>query len=91
MSDNSQPPLLKRIRPWLKDVRASIRLGYPVRRYRVYSNYTVFEVPRGAVDPFHSYFESPDLIIREFERVGCRLVRRESHSKVENFLSFAPT
>lgn len=91
MSDSSRPPFVERVKTWLKDARASIRLGYPVRRYRVYPNYTVFEVPRGAVDPFHSYFESPDLIIREFARVGCRLVRREAHSKVENFLSFAPT
>lgn len=88
MSDSSRP-LAERIRTWLKDTRASLRLGYSVRRYRVYPNFTVFEVPRGAVDPFHSHFESPELIIREFERAGCRLVRRVAHSKVENFLSFA--
>jgi SAM-dependent methyltransferase len=88
MSDCSRP-LAERIRTWLKDMRRSLRLGYPVRRYWVYPNFTVLEVPRGAVDPFHSYFETPEMIIREFERAGCRLVRHETLSKVENFLSFA--
>ena len=90
MGDSTQP-LRERIRTWLKDARASLRQGYWVRRYWVYPNFSVFEVPRGAVDPFHSYFESPDRIIRAFEQAGCRLVRRESHSKLENFLSFAVT
>jgi len=90
MSDSTRP-LAERIRNWLKDIRESLRLGYPVRRYRVYPDYTVFEVPRGAVDPFHSYFESPDLIIREFERADCRLVRRVEHSQGEIFLAFAAT
>lgn len=90
MSDSSQP-LMERARLWIKDAKTSLRVGYCVRRYRIYPNFTVFEVPRGAVDPFHSYFESPGLIIRHFEKAGCRLVRRETYSKVENFLSFTAT
>lgn len=89
MSDNKKPPLIKRIETWLYEARMSFRLGYSVRRYRVYPNFAVFEVPRGAVDPFHSYFESPEMIVREFERAGCRLVRHEAHSAIEHFLSFA--
>lgn len=88
MSDSTRS-LRERIRIWLKDVRQSLRLGYYVRHYRVYPDYTVFEVPRGAVDPFHSHFESPDLIVREFERADCRLVRRVEHSLGEIFLAFA--
>jgi ubiquinone/menaquinone biosynthesis C-methylase UbiE len=88
MSD-TRKPLRERFRKWLQDARESLRLGYWVRRYRIYPDYTVFEVPRGAVDPFHSYFESPDLIIREFERAGCRLVRQTTHSEGEVFLAFA--
>ena len=90
MSDTTRP-FKERVRSWLKDLRESVRAGYPIRRYRVYPNYTVFEVPRGAVDPFHSHFESPDLIIREFERAHCRLVRRVEHSEGEIFLAFAAT
>lgn len=89
MSDSKPPPAVERIKNWLYETRLSLRLGYSVRRYRVYPNFAVFEVPRGAVDPFHSYFESPEKIVREFERGGCRLVRRETHSKIEHFLSFA--
>lgn len=88
MSDTTRP-VKERLRNWLKDARESLRLGYWVRRYRVYPNYTVFEIPRGAVDPFHSYFESPDRVIREFERADCRLVRRVVHSEGEVFLAFA--
>lgn len=89
MSDNKRPPLIKSIETWLYQIRMSFRLGYPVRRYRVYPNFAVFEVPRGAVDPFHSYFESPEMIVRAFERAGCRLVRHEAHSPIEHFLSFS--
>lgn len=88
MSD-SKRPTVERIKTWLYEVRMSFRLGYPVRRYRVYPNFAVFEVPRGAVDPFHSYLESPKVVIREFERAGCRLVRHEVYSAIEHFLSFA--
>jgi ubiquinone/menaquinone biosynthesis C-methylase UbiE len=88
MGDSSQP-LRRRIRAWLGDMRASLRLGYPVRRYKVYRNFMVLEVPRGAIDPFHSHLESPKKIIREFEAAGCRLVQHEFHSREEHFMSFA--
>ena len=88
MSDNSRS-LIQQARSWITDMVKSTRVGYSVRRYRVYPNFTVLEIPRGAVDPFHSYFESPDKIVREFGRVGLRLVRREDHSRDEIFLSFA--
>jgi SAM-dependent methyltransferase len=88
MSDNSRS-LIQRAKSWITDMVNSIRVGYPVRRYRVYSNFTVLEIPRGAVDPFHSYFESPEKIVRKFGRVGLHLVQREDHSRDEIFLSFA--
>jgi hypothetical protein len=88
MSDSSQT-LAGRARKWVKDAVTSLRLGYSVRRYRVYPNFTVLEIPRGAVDPFHRFFESPDLIVKKFERTSCRLVRREAFSKDEHFLCFA--
>lgn len=73
-------------RKW-KDRRTN-RRGYRDGRFVVFPNYTVLYVPKGAVDPFHSYFESPDYIKKRFLNHRFGLVTQIQNSKDEVFLSF---
>ena len=80
MSDRGSP-LIERVKNWLRARRDSWRKGYDVGKYYVYRNYpnwTVLGVPPGGVDPFHSYFETPEMIERIFRRAGFRLWIRSS-------------
>lgn len=44
-------------------------------RYFVYPDLTVMSVPRGAIDPYHTYNESPSRVTRRMERLA--LVRED--------------
>jgi hypothetical protein len=87
MTDRSATPL-ERLKDWLRQRIRSWKLGYSVKKFYVYPNWTVLGVPSGAVDPFHSYMETPKKIISLFTKAGMRLCSEERHSKVEIFLAF---
>ncbi len=67
--------LLKRRRPLY-----SITHHFTHGRYWEYENGSVFYCPPGAVDPFHSFFESPDEIIKLAQSHGLELVERKRSS-----------
>jgi hypothetical protein len=49
-------------------------------RYWVYDNGSVFYCPPGAIDPFHSYFESADEIAALATKHGFKVAAREEGS-----------
>jgi SAM-dependent methyltransferase len=61
----------------------SIQIG----RYVLYDNGTVLLVPPGGVDPFHSYFESPDLLLKVAKAHGLVADASERHGPNECFVS----
>lgn len=87
MSDRSMS-LTEWCKNWLRRRLNSWRKGYSVDKYYVYPNWTVLGVPPGGVDPFHSFFETPEKIIKLFSKGGFKLVQSEAKSKMEVFLSF---
>lgn len=87
ISDRSKT-IKERLRNFLATTRASFRKGYNVNKYFVYDNYTVLGVPRGAVDPFHSFNESPKIIEKYFKRNNFSIINKKVFSKNEIFYSF---
>lgn len=87
MSDRSMS-LGARCKDWLRRRVNSWSKGYSVDKYYVYPNWTVLGVPPGGVDPFHSFFETPDKIIKLFSKGGYKLVQSNAKSKMQVFLSF---
>lgn len=69
-------------------LRRNYSAGYRTDRYYVYPDYTVFEIPRGGVDPFHSHFESPKKIENAFIKQGLVFEDQKYHDKNEVFLTF---
>jgi SAM-dependent methyltransferase len=68
--------------------RRTNRRGYREGRFVVFPNYTVLYTPRGAVDPFHSYLESPDYVSQMFIKHGFALGAEIQNCKDEVFLCF---
>lgn len=80
--------LLERVRRWLVTPLRNLIKGYRTDRYVVYPNYTVLYVPNGAVDPYHSYHESPGRVERLLARSGFRRLDQTHNGPDEVFLSF---
>lgn len=59
-----------------------------IGNYYVYPDYTVFYIPKGAVDPFHSYEETPGHIVNHFFNRGFSLVDKSAETTAEVFLCF---
>ena len=59
-----------------------------VRDFAVYSNLSVFQIPKGAVDPFHVSYESPRRVVSVMEQVNLILDDLEHRGKNEVFLCF---
>lgn len=87
MSDQSKS-FCKYIIDKLKVWRQNVIKGYRTDHYYVYPNYTVLEVPKGGVDPFHSFFESPKVIAKMFKKEGFASIDMQYNSKNEVFLTF---
>ena len=56
--------------------------------YWVYPDYTVYHIPKGAVDPFHSFEETPAQVIKIFSSKGFTLVNKSAENSCEVFLCF---
>lgn len=87
MSDQSCS-LVCRIKMWLRCRFNSIKLGYPVNKYRIYPNWTVLAIPSGGMDPFHSYLETPHQMQKNFSKAGFKLTNQLIYSENEVFLAF---
>ena len=83
---SSKKTWLGRVIHKLKVLRKSFMLGYRIDRYVIYPNGTVLYVPVGAIDPFHSYFESPKETIAFFEKEGFVLTDYQYNNQNEVFI-----
>lgn len=57
-------------------------------RYVMYPNKVVLYVPQGGSDPFHSYNESPKMIISKMKKYSFKLIDNVSNNRNEIFLCF---
>lgn len=88
MSDNEKN-LLSKLKSFVKIVINYIKNGYRTDRYKVFDDYkVVLEVPKGGVDPFHSFFESPKIIEEKFKKSGFKMTEQIINNKDEVFLTF---
>ncbi len=87
MGDRSTS-LLRRFRNWLVTPLRNLVKGYRTDKYVVFPNLTVMYVPDGAVDPFHSYSENPDMVSALMKHAGLRLVNKSQKNRDQVFLCF---
>lgn len=87
MGDRSMS-FFQRLKHWLIIQYLSLKRGYRVDRYAVFDNFTVLYIPNGAVDPYHSYHESPAQTITLMDRLGFDLTDKTVNNPDEVFLCF---
>lgn len=87
MSDRSLS-LKKKLKAKIKSIRQYRQDGYRKDKYFVYDNFTVLHVPEGAVDPFHSYNESPRKTIALMRKADFRYDEMIYKHENEIFLCF---
>lgn len=87
MGDRSAS-LLGHLRRWVSNKYQSLKRGYRVDRYAVFENFTVLYIPKGAVDPYHSYHESPAQVISIMRQTGFELLDKTVNNPDEVFLTF---
>ncbi len=66
----------------------ALKTGYRSLRYYEYPGNIVFYSPPGAIDPFHSYYDSPGLVKKEMKRAGFNFIEMLNNGKNEIFLCF---
>lgn len=88
MGDRSMS-LPARLKRWVWNRLRSLKHGYSVDRYAIYPNGTVLTIPSGAVDPFHSFFETPGKTISFMKRAGLRHEDTDYRGRDEVFLTFS--
>ena len=69
MGDRSET-LVQKIAAKLRTVARNVVRGYRTDKFIVYDNLAVFYVPKGAVDQFHTFKETPRMIERLFGGAG---------------------
>lgn len=84
-------PLRQRVYAKFRLLKENVKAGYRTDRFIIYPNFTVLYVPKGAVDPFHTYHEQTSKIIPLVENAGFRLIDRQEKSDLEVFLCFSKT
>lgn len=84
-------PWWKRLLSYAKSMVLAISKGYPDHRYKLFPPDIVVYVPAWAVDPFHSYYESPLHLVKIMEKHGFRRIAYEYRRKDEVFICFAAT
>lgn len=87
MSDRSRP-WKKRMKRWLKKKFFNVKARYRSDKFVIYPNWTVFYVPEGAVDPFHSYKENPRKTVALMDTQGFQHNDIVFNNKNEVFLCF---
>jgi len=74
--------------PWVDVFNIAPGTFVRVNNFAIYPNLTVFYIPKGAVDPFHASYESPQRIIELMKRSKFILHDKLYHHKNEVFLCF---
>lgn len=86
---NNEKNVLAKLKSFIKIVFDYVKYGYRTDKYRVFNDYkVVLEVPKGGVDPFHSFFESPKIIEEKFKKSGFGMTKQTINNKDEVFLTF---
>ncbi len=85
MSDRSMN-LLTKFKSKLRIIYDYLKLGYRTDIYKIYDNGIILEIPRGGVDPFHSFFESPKLIEKKFNSNGFKIKNIKYNNRDEVFI-----
>lgn len=86
MTDISKP-FWQNIKWKWERFKESIRQGYPLSRYVVYPNWTVFYIPGNAVDPFHKCYEKPREVVKLLNKTGFKKIELVRHSEMEIFVT----
>lgn len=84
-------PRWRRVLSYLKSRVRAIMAPYPDYRYKLFPPDVVVYVPSWAVDPFHSYHESPLHLFKIMEKHGFRRIAYEYRAKDEVFICFEAT
>ncbi|OGK62536.1 hypothetical protein A2334_05880 [Candidatus Roizmanbacteria bacterium RIFOXYB2_FULL_38_10] len=87
MSDRSRF-LQKNIKELIANLLFYLKNGYRQEKYYFTSKTHLYYIPDGAVDPFHSFNETPDLIKKCFEKNNMELIDYRHNNINEVFLAF---
>lgn len=74
--------------PWIDVFHLAPGTNIRVDRFVIYPNFYVFHIPKGAVDPFHVSYESPQRIVALMKKAKFVLLDRQYNHKNEVFLCF---
>lgn len=88
MGDRSETLVQKTIAK-LKTIARNVLRGYRTDKFIVYPNLTVFYVPDGAIDAFHSYPEMPRNVVRLMRGAGLSHENMQYDHRNQVFLRFA--
>lgn len=88
MSDRSMSFVTK-LKSKLRIIYDYLKLGYRTDIYKIYDNGIILEIPRGGIDPFHSFFESPKLIEKKFNSQGFKIDNIKYNNRDEVFLQLS--
>ena len=81
-------PWGRRLLSYLKSRLLAVKAPYPAYRYQVFPPDVVVYRPGWAVDPFHSYHESPFHLTKLMEIHGFRRIAYKYRAKDEVFICF---
>ncbi len=87
MGDQGRP-WWRRTLSYLKSRFRGIFAPFPAHRYKLFPPDVVVYVPAWAVDPFHSFHESPRFVTQVMERYGFRRAAYDYRAKDEVFMCF---
>lgn len=88
MSDRSAN-MVERIKNFVENIKHIYKKGFSLNEFSVHSNNLIYYIPKGAVDPFHSFNETPDLIIRLAKKAKFKLVEMNRNGKNEIFIALS--
>jgi hypothetical protein len=81
-------PFVEKAKRWLKTKFLNVKAGYRSDKYVIYPNWTVFYVPDGAIDPFHSFIEDPQKIVSLMKAKGFQRNDMVYNNPGEVFICF---
>jgi len=78
----------QRLTKKIKNMIKSIKEGYRVDKYFIYPNLTVFYIPDGAQDSYHTIISDPKKTIKMMKKANFELEELDYRNKNEVFISF---
>ena len=88
MSDRSAS-IVEKAKNIIEDIKHIYIEGFSLNEYSVHLNNLIYYIPKGAVDPFHSFNETPDLIIKLAKKAKFKLVDITRNGKNEIFIALS--